>query len=273
MCRLLFYFWRYVVTYYVFITRHPIKQDQGCFSFCNRAGLKFTHGGVNLHSHTRRNRDIGERMFFLGDGPGPGGTGWAHHSVGWYKRPSTTTRRRLFMLPPAEDTPTDKGNTKAKLSVCTHAPKTHRNTKQQGGISIRVFFCGYCYCLLYVRDGFPETLVCAVRVLLYRNRCPRVATTKRTTRNTLRLAGASGPYLWMNARSVCLVFVGVHCAIMCMYGYVYIIWLLGVGLDWKSGYHCMVKSCVYLGVYTHTQIPRHTSTLCPLRAASRVTFI
>ena len=63
-------------------------------------------------------------------------------------------------LLPAGETPTDKGNTQANLSVYTHAPKTHTNAKQQGGISIRVFHCGYVYRLLYVREWFVGEVVC-----------------------------------------------------------------------------------------------------------------
>ena len=60
----------------------------------------------------------------------------------------------------AGDTPTDKGNTQANLSVCTHAPKTHTNTKQQGGTSIHVFYCEYVYRSLYVREWLVGTFVC-----------------------------------------------------------------------------------------------------------------
>ena len=63
-------------------------------------------------------------------------------------------------LLPASDTPTDKGNTQANLSVYTHAPKTHTNTKQQGHISVRVFYCAYVYRLLYVHEWFVGAFVC-----------------------------------------------------------------------------------------------------------------
>ena len=58
----------------------------------------------------------------------------------------------------------DIGNTQANLSVYTHAPETHTNTKQQGGVSIHVFYCGYAYCLLCVREWFVEALARAVCV-------------------------------------------------------------------------------------------------------------
>ena len=41
-----------------------------------------------------------------------------------------------------------------------HAPKTHTNTKQQGHISVHVFYCEYAYRLLYVREWFVESFVC-----------------------------------------------------------------------------------------------------------------
>ena len=54
-------------------------------------------------------------------------------------------------LLPVADTPTDKGNTQANLSVYTHAPKTHTNTKQQGGILIHVFYVNmFIVCCMYV---------------------------------------------------------------------------------------------------------------------------
>ena len=63
-------------------------------------------------------------------------------------------------LLPAGKTSTDKGSTQANLTVYTHAPKTHTNTKQQGGISIHVFYCEYVFRLLYVREWFVGHFVC-----------------------------------------------------------------------------------------------------------------
>ena len=123
------------------------------------------------------------------------------------------------MLPPAEDTPTVKGTTKANLSVYTHAPKTHTNAKQQGGISIHVFCCVYCCCLLYVREWFVGTLVCVVRVLLYRNTCPRVATAKPTPLDALR-AGVCLRALPLGERTLCVSRVcrcaSRHCVYICI---------------------------------------------------------
>ena len=51
--------------------------------------------------------------------------------------------------PPGTHPPT-KVTLKTSLSVHTHAPKTHTDAKQQGGISIHAFYCEYAYCLLYV---------------------------------------------------------------------------------------------------------------------------
>ena len=59
---------------------------------------------------------------------------------------------------PAGDTPTVKGNTRANLKVCTHAPKTHKNTKQQGGIPIHVFSFEYVYRLCMYVSGLWELL-------------------------------------------------------------------------------------------------------------------
>ena len=78
----------------------------------------------------------------------------------------------------------------------------------------------------------------------------------------------SGPY---HSVSVCLVFVGVHHVILFIYVYVCVIWLLGGEFDKRSDYYCMVTMCVYSGVLTHANISRHTSILCPLSGASRVT--
>ena len=51
------------------------------------------------------------------------------------------------MLPLATDTPTKNqhSNPQANLSVYTHAPKTHTNTKQQDGISVHPFNGKYVY--------------------------------------------------------------------------------------------------------------------------------
>ena len=71
--------------------------------------------------------------------PGRNGTGLLH---------TLLTRRLPPLLPSAGDTPTNKGNPQANLSVYAHAPKTHTNTKQQGGISVHVSYFEYVYRLL-----------------------------------------------------------------------------------------------------------------------------
>ena len=81
------------------------------------------------------------------------GAGWADTLAGRYGPPPHMSTRRLpSVLPPAGDTPTDKSYPQANLSVYTHAPKTHTNTKQQGGISVHVFYGEYVYRLLCVRE-------------------------------------------------------------------------------------------------------------------------
>ena len=86
---------------------------------------------------------------------------WPYTPAGGYGTPPHIVPRRLPpALPPSADTPTDKGNTQANLTVYTHAPKTHTNTKQQGGISVHVFYCEYVYRLMYVRQCFVGALVC-----------------------------------------------------------------------------------------------------------------
>ena len=99
-------------------------------------------------------------MLLQGVSSGPRGAGWADTPARRYGPPPQVGAWRLpSALPPASDTPADKGNTQASLSVYTHAPKTHTNTKQQGGVFIRVFYCEYVYRLLYVREWFARALV------------------------------------------------------------------------------------------------------------------
>ena len=57
-------------------------------------------------------------------------------------------------------TPSAKGNAQANLTDYTHTPKTDTNAKQQGGISIHVFYSEYVYRLLYVREWFVGDFVC-----------------------------------------------------------------------------------------------------------------
>ena len=105
-----------------------------------------------MNRHTRC-RGVGGVKLLRGVSSCPRGVGWADTPAGPYGRPPQfATWRRPPALRPAGGTPTDKGNTQANLRVYTHAPKTHTNTKQQGGVSIHVFYCGYAYCLLCVRE-------------------------------------------------------------------------------------------------------------------------
>ena len=55
--------------------------------------------------------------------------------------------------------------------------------------------------------------------------------------------------------------------------YIYVIWLLGGGLEVRSGYYYMAMRLVYLSVSTHTLIPSPYLLLYPLRGASRVTHM
>ena len=100
-------------------------------------------------------------MLPRGVSSGPQGAGWATFPAGRYgPRDPVAAWRLPPALPPAGDTPTNKRNIQANLSVCTHAPKIQMNTKQQGGISIHVFYCEYVCRFLYVCEWFAGALVC-----------------------------------------------------------------------------------------------------------------
>ena len=82
-----------------------------------------------------------------------------------------------------------------------HAPKTHTNTKQQGGISIHVFYCGYVYRLLYVREWFVGA--CG-------DMCSKAATARPTPCDALRVSLCLRALPMGERAQVCLVFVSVH---------------------------------------------------------------
>ena len=74
-----------MVTYYV--GYHP-PSDQArprlTFGFCNRVHRgKFTHGGVNMHRHTRC-KGVGGVMLLRGVSLCPRGAGWADIPAGQY---------------------------------------------------------------------------------------------------------------------------------------------------------------------------------------------
>ena len=100
-------------------------------------------------------------MLLWGVSLSPSEPGWADTPAVRYGLPPGVCAWRLPpALLPTGDTPTDKGNTQANLSVYTHAPKTHTNTTEKGGISIHVFYCEYVYRFLYVCESFVGALVC-----------------------------------------------------------------------------------------------------------------
>ena len=84
---------------------------------------------------------------------------WTPHICTWARPPA---------LQPGGDTPTTRGNYIVKGSInCQYTgPKIQTNSKQEGGISIQLFYCEYAYCLLYVHGKFVGTHVCVARVLL-----------------------------------------------------------------------------------------------------------
>ena len=113
-----------------------------------------------MHRHTRC-MGVGGGMLLRGVSSCPRGAGLADTPPRQCGRPFHVGARRWPpAVLPAGETPTNKGNTQANLIVHTQAPKTHANTKQQGGISIHVFYCEYVYRLLYGREWLVGAFVC-----------------------------------------------------------------------------------------------------------------
>ena len=136
-------------------------------------------------------RGLGEVILLQGVFYCPWGLGWAHTPEEQYGQlPQICGRRRPPALMPAGDTPKDNSNTQANLKCLYtrlyNAPKTHTNTKQQGGTSIHVFYGGSVYRLLYVGGEVVGTLVCVVRVWLPCITCLQAATAKPTPCDALR---------------------------------------------------------------------------------------
>ena len=84
---------------------------------------------------------------------------------------------------------------------------------------------------------------------------------------------ASRPCQWVCAHKY--VFCLSACiARLCVYViYIYVIWLLGGGLEVRSDYNFMVIRFIYLSVSTYTLIPSSYLLLYRLCDASRVTHM
>ena len=94
-----------------------------------------------------------------------------------------------------------------------------------------MFYCGYVYCLLCVREWFVETLERVVCVACSHH-VPQGRHREVHTRDALR-ASVYPRALPMGVRAqVCLVFVACI-ALLCVY--VCVIWLLGDGLESEVG--------------------------------------
>ena len=168
--------------------------------------------------------------------------GYCNTPAGQYGPPPHIGTWRLPpVLPPAGDTPTDTGNTQADLIVYAHAPKTHTTTKQQGGMSIHVFYCEDVYRLLYVCEWFMDSCLFG-RVSSLDTRPPL------RERHSVTPSGrvcTSGPCSSMCGHD-CVLCLSVCIALLCIYmicnrsmaprwcvrklSHIIIIWLSGVSI-------------------------------------------
>ena len=208
---------KYMVTYCAGYHRPPDQASPRlsceCCFVTVYTGIKFTHEGVNMHCHTRC-KGVGRVMLLRGVSSDPRGAGWANTPAGWYGSPPEYGAWRLPpALPPACDTPTNKDNTQANLSVHTYAPRP------AGTPSNRIAYLYTCsivnistVCCMYVSGLLGLLFVCVCIIT-----CLRAATWRPTLCDALRASVYLQALPLDVGGQVCLVFIGVHRSVMHIY--------------------------------------------------------